>query len=161
MAAMTNLLGNGITRLLGIRNLTWEDLEKYAGIKKDQVGKIEYNGKNKEPLKEPQKKKADTKAEPSKTENQVVITTILDVESKQGITQKKDSQGKEYDQEYKIYGITDENKVVYKTFSESFADIANTAKGSGDKVKIVYQPGKFGNNIVGIAIEEREPGIDG
>ena len=42
MAAMTNLLGNGITRILGIRNLTWEDLEKYAGIKKEQVGRVEY-----------------------------------------------------------------------------------------------------------------------
>ena len=42
MAALTNLLGNGITRLLGIRNLTWDDLEKFAGIKKEEVGKVEY-----------------------------------------------------------------------------------------------------------------------
>jgi hypothetical protein len=37
-AAYTNLLGNGITRLLGLRNLTWEDIKEYAGITKDQVG---------------------------------------------------------------------------------------------------------------------------
>lgn len=42
MAAMTNLLGNGITRLLGIRNLTYADLEAFAGIKADQIGKVEY-----------------------------------------------------------------------------------------------------------------------
>jgi len=53
MAALTNLLGNGITRLLGIRNLTWEDLEKFAGIKKEQVGKVEYK---KDGMKAPQEK---------------------------------------------------------------------------------------------------------
>lgn len=41
-SAYTNLIANGITRLLGIRNLTYEDLEKYAGIKRDQVSTVEY-----------------------------------------------------------------------------------------------------------------------
>jgi hypothetical protein len=40
-AAYTNCVGNGITRLLGIRNLTWEDLAA-AGINKDGIGKVEY-----------------------------------------------------------------------------------------------------------------------
>ena len=40
-SALTNLIGNGVTRLLGIRNLTWEDLAE-AGIKKDNVGSIDY-----------------------------------------------------------------------------------------------------------------------
>lgn len=40
-AAYTNCVGNGITRLLGIRNLTWDDLAS-AGIKKENVGKVEY-----------------------------------------------------------------------------------------------------------------------
>jgi hypothetical protein len=39
--AMTNCLGNGISRLLGIRNLTWEDL-KAAGIDREKVGKVSY-----------------------------------------------------------------------------------------------------------------------
>lgn len=42
MAAYTNLLGNGITRILGIRNLTYADLEQFAGIKKDQVRGVKY-----------------------------------------------------------------------------------------------------------------------
>jgi len=45
MAALTNLLGNGITRLLGIRNLTYADLEKFAGIKQADLGKVEYKKK--------------------------------------------------------------------------------------------------------------------
>lgn len=40
-AAFTNCLGNGITRLLGIRNLTWEDLES-VGIKKSNVTTVAY-----------------------------------------------------------------------------------------------------------------------
>lgn len=43
-AAYTNLLGNGITRLLGLRNLTWEDL-KVSGIEKNKVGRVEYKKK--------------------------------------------------------------------------------------------------------------------
>jgi len=39
--AITNAIGNGITRLLGIRNLTWEDLEA-VGIKKAQISKVDY-----------------------------------------------------------------------------------------------------------------------
>ena len=54
MAAMTNLLGNGITRLLGIRNLTWDDLKTYAGITQDMVGgKVSYKKDGKD-LKEPE-----------------------------------------------------------------------------------------------------------
>ena len=60
MAALTNLLGNGITRLLGIRNLTWDDLEKFAGIKKEQVGKVTYKtGGDKPPITPPQEKAGD------------------------------------------------------------------------------------------------------
>lgn len=41
-AAYSNLMVNGTTRCLGIRNLTWEDLDTY-GITKDKVTKVEFN----------------------------------------------------------------------------------------------------------------------
>lgn len=41
-SAYTNLIGNGITRLLGIRNLTYEDLKEFAGITKEQITSVEY-----------------------------------------------------------------------------------------------------------------------
>jgi len=41
-SAYTNLLANGITRLLGIRNLTYEDLKEFAGITKEQLTSVEY-----------------------------------------------------------------------------------------------------------------------
>jgi hypothetical protein len=40
-AAYTNCIGNGITRLLGLRNLTWEDV-KGGGIIEEEVTKVEY-----------------------------------------------------------------------------------------------------------------------
>ena len=47
-AAYTNLLGNGISRILGLRNLTYDDLQEFAGITKDMIGKVEYKSKSKE-----------------------------------------------------------------------------------------------------------------
>lgn len=41
-SAYSNLILNGITRILGIRNLTWEQL-KAGGIKKDSVAQVSYN----------------------------------------------------------------------------------------------------------------------
>ena len=40
-AALTNTIGNGVTRILGIRNLSWEDL-KESGIDISKIVKIEY-----------------------------------------------------------------------------------------------------------------------
>lgn len=48
----TNFVGNGITRLLGLRNLTWEDLGKY-GISSKGKTKVSYDkGKKKSSIKE-------------------------------------------------------------------------------------------------------------
>lgn len=61
-AAITNTIGNGITRLLGIRNLTWDDL-KGAGLNPDKIGKVDYkkggNGKSED---KPQMKNPDAPA---------------------------------------------------------------------------------------------------
>jgi len=40
-AAYTNMLCNGVTRLLGIRNLTW-DMLKQSGVDKTKVSRVEY-----------------------------------------------------------------------------------------------------------------------
>jgi len=80
MAAMTNLLGNGITRLLGIRNLTYNDLAEFANIDKEQIGKVEYKGKNgdKAPVAAPQKKTEIKDPNEPVTEPQLkAINTIL------------------------------------------------------------------------------------
>ncbi|MHB1125319.1 MAG: hypothetical protein ACYC0T_21755 [Ramlibacter sp.] len=40
-SALTNTIGNGVTRILGIRNLSWEDL-KNAGLDIEKIKKIDY-----------------------------------------------------------------------------------------------------------------------
>jgi hypothetical protein len=57
--AISDLYRNAVVRLLGLRNLTWEQLEA-AGIKRGVGGKVEYNSA---PKKAPAKKKT-TKAMP-------------------------------------------------------------------------------------------------
>lgn len=40
-AAYTNCIGNGISRLLGIRNMTWEEV-RGGGVNTERVGKVAY-----------------------------------------------------------------------------------------------------------------------
>lgn len=46
-SAITNTIGNGISRILGIRNLTWDDL-KEAGLDPSKISKVEYSSPPKE-----------------------------------------------------------------------------------------------------------------
>lgn len=43
-AAYTNCIGNGVTRLLGIRNMTWDELAQ-AGITREKSGSVDRSGK--------------------------------------------------------------------------------------------------------------------
>lgn len=76
MAALTNLLGNGITRVLGIRNLSYDDLKQFAGITREMLGKVEYKSKKPE-TKPPQTKQAaapqNGKKSPTQLKNALVI----------------------------------------------------------------------------------------
>jgi len=48
-AAYTNCIGNGITRLLGLRNMTYEDLLEFSGIRKDDIASVGYKKEGKKP----------------------------------------------------------------------------------------------------------------
>lgn len=43
MSAMTNLIGNGITRILGLRGITYDILEKYTNITKEGIANVQFN----------------------------------------------------------------------------------------------------------------------
>lgn len=45
MAAYTNAVGNGVSRMLGFRGITWEDLWEYAKIRREDVMGIQYKKK--------------------------------------------------------------------------------------------------------------------
>ena len=55
---------------------------------------------------------------------------------------------------WRLYGIKDETGIVYKTLSDSLADIATTAQKKDLPVKIYYRPDKSGNAALAIEILE-------
>ncbi len=135
MAALTNLLGNGITRMLGIRNMSYADLEEFAGIKQANLGKVDY-GKGKPAVKKTQSKSsAKAKSTPTGAK---IITTIGNIVEKDG---KKP---------HKIYG---EDDVIYSSYDDKVATMANTAMDSGLKVELTTKGDKF-NTIETIDLVE-------
>lgn len=124
-AAYTNLLGSGITRILGLRNLTWEELTA-AGIEKDAVSKVDFKEKG--------KKKEGIASEGA----QFVETFITEIRQQ---TKKKDGTL----MKSPLFKINAEGK-EYTTFSDSIAKIAKEAKEAGRKVKITFiQNGQYFN----------------
>lgn len=121
MAAMTNLLGNGITRLLGIRNLTYEDLKAFANITKDQLGKVEYKGKNgdKPPVNPPQRK-TEIK-DPNEPASEAQLKAIHAILGKRGIVDDLEK----HEKISRIIGLR-EGEVISST--------SNLTKGQASKV---------------------------
>jgi len=96
----------------------------------------------KEPVKAPQKKAPAAKEQ---AEN-VVTVKILSVASKSD----KTKDGKPYT----VFTIFDENDAKYGTFSETFADLARSAKESGELVNITFTVGQYGNKITNLELAE-------
>jgi len=144
-AAYTNCIGNGITRLLGLRNLTWDDLKEFAGIDKSQVGRVDY------------KKNGKTDTGISSEGSQKVTVGVSDVRKTSGVNAKTKKEWTKY--------IVKCGDVEYGTFSESNAKIAKDAMDAGLKVEISYIAGQFGNDIESIIkckpVTERQPGEEG
>jgi len=149
MAALTNLLGNGISRILGIRNLQWSDLQEFAGIKKEDVQGIEYKkGGDRQPIQEPKKKNGDS----PKTDSLSVVTPVLNVLQKEG----KKTDGKPYTL-YTIIGQIDGKDASFKTFSKTMADEAIKAKGTPALFTIHYKTSQYGHDIVENGLVAVEP----
>jgi hypothetical protein len=135
-SAYTNCIGNGITRLLGIRNLTYEDLKEFAGITPDQLGKVDY------------KKKGKADAGIQEESVQKVVSQISDVRKQTGKTKA----GKDFTK----YIIKNGN-AEYSTFSESNAKIAKEAKDSAMWAEIHYKQTQYGNDLTAICLVDPPP----
>jgi hypothetical protein len=141
-SAYTNCIGSGITRILGLRNMTYEDLQEFAGISKEDIGVIDY------------KKKGKTDSGIASDGSQKITASVSDVRKKTG--EKNGKQWTSY--------IVKAGEGEYKTFSESNAKIAKEALEAGLQVEISYTVGKFGNDIESIKKckpSEREAGQEG
>ena len=104
-------------------------------------------------------KTSDTVQEPRKAEpakpaaaEQTASVLINDVSTKHG-----EKNGKEYT----IFAILDENGTKYGTFSDTFADLAQWAKENSIPAEITFIVGQYGNKIVNLTAEAREPGSEG
>lgn len=139
-AAYTNCIGNGITRLLGLRNISYDDLEKVAGIKREQIASVRYGSKSKQ------------SDEAISTEPQEIVGEVVDVRMKKGTAKS----GKDYT----LYTVIIGND-QYKTFSETQAKIAKEAKETGTPVAIRFTSDSYGHNIESIELGVREPGEEG
>ena len=115
-----------------------QDLEDLPeGIRQEVADK-------KPPVKAPQKK-AD-KTTDKKPEGQSVTVKINSVASKSG---EKDGKP------YTIFTIFDENDAKYGTFDTTLADLARSAKESGEQVKITFVTGQYGNKVTGLELAEK------
>lgn len=142
-AAYTNLIGGGICRLLGIRNLSYDDLKEFAGITPDMISRVDY------------KKNGKAQSGIASESAQTVTVDVSDV--RMAAFKKKDgSQGEKY--------IIKNGNATYDTFSKSFATVAKEAKEAGLKVEITYTENQWGKNIESlkkIEAPERDPGAEG
>lgn len=135
-AAYTNCIGNGIVRLLGLRNLTYEDLQQYAGLTKDDLSKVDY--------KKSGKQQTDIKTEGAET----VTTGIVDIRKKTG-----EKNGKPW----ASFVVICSDGYEYKTFSESIAKTAKEAKDAGLNIEITFKKSQYGLDIESLkTIEPKE-----
>lgn len=147
MAALTNLLGNGITRILGIRNLTWEDLKEFANINKEQVIEIQYKKAGEKPsIAQPQEKK---NGEQKPKDNESFITGINSVTQTDG--KKKDGKP------YTLYTIHIGDK-KYTTFSKTIAEDATKAAKAGLQVNLEFKQTTYGPEIVSLSVQDAPEG---
>jgi len=125
-SAYTNWMQNGIKAILGMKNVSWDDLAS-AGITKEQVSRVDF-------------KKGGKKEEEIHSEGALTVNFIpSDVKKTGG---KNEKTGKSWTK-FIIKGPDGD----YNTFSESFAKSAVDAKTNGLLIGVTYTTGKYGNEI--------------
>lgn len=137
-AAFTNCLGNGIMVMLGMKNLSWADLEG-VGISAKDVSQVQF------------KKDGKADAGIASEEAQEISTAVEDVRKKEG----KSKSGKAY-----VKYTVKAGGVDYGTFSESIAKVAKEAKEACRPVKIRFVTTNFGADIESLVFADDGPDAD-
>ena len=147
-SAYTNMVQSGVTRILGIRNMTWEELADFAKITQDHVKKIDY------------KKAGKAQDKTIASEGAKTATFIPKDIRKQTGTNKKTNKP------WTKYIIKSPADTDYGTFSETFAGIAKEAKDAGRQIAVTFKETEWGNDAENVVFaddgpQEREPGSEG
>lgn len=132
-AAYTNCIGNGITRIIGLRNLSYDDLQAFAGFGKEQVAKVEYK-KGGQTSKPDQAQKADEASEKT-------TIGVKEVKRRTGTSAKS---GKAWVQ----FIVIDGSGIEYKTYSETLAQKAKDAHENGLEALIIFKKTQYGNDLL-------------
>jgi len=140
-AAYTNCIGNGVTRILGIRNLTWDDI-KGAGIDMSKVSKINYKSKEKTDLSSEAKQKRKAIGEMlmeisggdiNKSQDLLESFTTFEVDGKE-IKGKRSLEELSEKQIAVVYGKT-KDKYKKRKENDSNVDSADGSKGDSGENK--------------------------
>lgn len=129
-AAYSNLLVNGVTRILGIRNMTWADLSEFADIERDMVTSVRYRDHT------TGRERRDIAHEGGER----VVGVIADIRQREGRTKA----GKPWTQ-YVIRMIDSPDE--YTTFSQTAAARANEYMLARRQVVMEYVVDRFGKTI--------------
>ncbi len=139
MAAYTNMIGNGITRILGIRNLTYADIEEFAGIKKEQLGKVEYKKKSSVDKAEKKSTSSSTtnakQSSDDKTSNESGSEIMIKVKNVTKKTGKNEETGKAWTK----YTIHTPGGSMYFTFDKKIAEAAEKIKDTDHEACVLYE----------------------
>jgi hypothetical protein len=138
-SAFTNMIRNGVGRILGIRNMTWADLA-LVGITKEMVekggGKITY--------KSTAKSGDATITSDDATQVDIFVSAVTFKE------------GEKNGKKWKLYKIQNGEK-TYTTFDEDIAVIAKQAMTHKQKVTVVFEAKGDNLNIKNIFACKEEP----
>lgn len=135
-AAYTNMVANGITRLLGLRNMNWEEVEKFSGIKRSEVAGVKYD-------------KIATPASSGSVVKKSVIALVTDVEFKAGKKEAVNDKGEKVFKEYTLYFVI-ASGAKYLTFDSRLAKTAQDLVDAKKIACITFSVDKFGNRLEGI-----------
>lgn len=147
-SAYTNMVQSGVTRILGIRNMTWGELEEFAKITQDMVKKVDY-------------KKDGKKQDKIIASEGAQTSTFIPSDIRKQTGTNKDTK-----KPWTKFIIKSPAGTEYGTFSETFAGIAKEARDAGRQIAVTFKETKWGNDAENVVFaddgpQDREPGAEG
>tara|TARA_R100000501_G_C2618292_1_gene111784 strand:+ start:569 stop:1456 length:888 start_codon:yes stop_codon:yes gene_type:complete len=130
MSALTNLLGNGITRMLGIRNMTYADLKEFANIKKEDLGRVSYDSVKKTRS----RTSTDTPDKEMSPEEEIEGEVITKIERVSQKNSKPDAK-----KQWTKYIIHSLGGPQFHTFDKNWAEVAAAARDNERECLILFK----------------------
>lgn len=143
-AAYSNCLANAVTRFLGIRNMTWEEVEQFAKFKRDEVAGVQYK-KN---------QAQESGSSPQSPDGKIIVEGLVKDAFPKKFTKKDKTEGTRY-----VIKVGDKEA---SSFSASTFKAAVDFQDSGKTVQMVCIANQFGLHIESLTekqskVEQEQP----